>query len=134
VSKEQAQASTPSVIGGPTPPRIILLVASDDATREPVAAALWRAGFSVVVTENADTAKQRLEDGVEPSLIIIDVTMPDQGWPVWDLRQASLPDVPVLLLTDAFSSARVGDAVALSKPLDADVVRATVESLVPRRP
>lgn len=131
--KEQAASSPPAVIGGPSAPRIILLVASDDATREPIAAALWGAGFSVVVTDDAETATKRLEDGVAPHLIIIDVTMPDQGWPVWDLRQASFPNVPVLLLTDAFSSARVGDAVAMSKPLDADVLRAKVESLVPPR-
>lgn len=131
MSKESGPVSAaPAVIGASHAPRIVLLVASDEATREPIATALWEGGFSVVVTENAETAKRRLQDGVEPSLIVIDVTMPDQGWPVWDLRQASLPTVPVLLLTDAFSSARVGDAVALSKPLDPDMVRAKVESLV----
>lgn len=134
MSKEHPRVMSSAVIGGDRLPRIVLVVASDDDTREQLAAALWKRGFSVVVTETAETAKKRLEDGVEPSLIIIDVTMADQGWPVWDLRQASLPTVPVMLLTDAFSSARVGDAVAFSKPLDLDALCAKADALVPSSP
>lgn len=113
--------------------RIVLLVVSDDGTRDRLADALWRAGLSVIAASSAELAMRRMDEGVVPLVIIIDGTMPDQGWPVWDARQARHPEVPVVLLTDAFSSGR-GDAVVVSKlPLDVDAVCAKAASLCERR-
>jgi DNA-binding NtrC family response regulator len=91
----------------------ILIVEDDELMRLSLEDRFRLEGFAVVAAGTVEGARLRLEGGVRPSLVLTDVRLPDgSGIAVFDLCRATLPGVPVIVMT-AFGS--VADAVRLVK-------------------
>jgi len=100
-----------------------ILVVEDDAdAREALVDILEVSGYSVVPAENGKKAIEYLRAAAPPSLIILDLLMPDMdGWE-FRIQQKKIPnqaEVPVVVVT-AFSGAKVDANEVLIKPIDVD--------------
>jgi len=120
--------------------RPTILVVDDEAdVRSLIRILLERAGFAVVVAASGPEALQRLHQG-RPSLIVLDVTMPDlDGWQTLE-RVRDLSDVPVLMLTaraaemDKVRGLKAGADDYVTKPFGRQELLARVEAVLRRRP
>ena len=103
--------------GGP-----ILVVEDDADARAALVDILEVSGYSAVPAENGKKALEYLHASSPPSLIILDLLMPEMdGWE-FRARQKENPEfarVPVVVVT-AFSSANVDANDILIKPIDVD--------------
>jgi len=120
VSDEAGRASESEM------PRLQILVVEDDfAIRESVTELLVSAGYTVVTACNGRDALNRLQQGLRPAIIMLDLTMPVMDG--WDFRQAQLRDealkaIPTLIITAAGFSRETmrlqfGDVDFVRKPL-----------------
>jgi len=102
--------------------RSILVVEDDADAREALVDILEVSGYSVVPAENGKKAIEYLRSAAPPSLIILDLLMPDMdGWE-FRIQQKKIPnqaEVPVVVVT-AFSGAKVDANEVLIKPIDVD--------------
>jgi adenylate cyclase len=119
--------------GGRRPDGDCVLVIDDDATaRELLTDQLRAEGFSVV-TASGGLEGLKLAKEVHPSVITLDVIMPDlDGWSVLAaLRQDSeLSEIPVIMVTILDQQRRgvaLGAAGYLTKPIDREQLRRLVE-------
>src|SRR5262249_18526491 len=119
--------------GGRRPDGDCVLVIDDDATaRELLADQLKAEGFSVV-TASGGLEGLKLAKEVHPSVITLDVIMPDlDGWSVLAaLRQDSeLSEIPVIMVTIVDQQHRavaLGAAGYLTKPIDRERLHRMVE-------
>ena len=119
--------------GGRQPDGDCVLVIDDDATaRELLTDQLRAEGFSVV-TASGGLEGLKLAKEVHPSVITLDVIMPDlDGWSVLAaLRQDSeLSEIPVIMITILDQQRRgvaLGAAGYLTKPIDREQLHRLVE-------
>jgi adenylate cyclase len=119
--------------GGRRPDGDCVLVIDDDATaRELLTDQLRAEGFSVV-TASGGLEGLKLAKEVHPSVITLDVIMPDlDGWSVLAaLRQDSeLSEIPVIMVTILDQKRRgvaLGAAGYLTKPIDREELHRLVE-------
>jgi CheY-like chemotaxis protein len=119
--------------GGRRPDGDCVLVIDDDATaRELLTDQLKAEGFSVV-TASGGLEGLKLAKEVHPSVITLDVIMPDlDGWSVLAaLRQDSeLSEIPVIMVTILDQQRRgvaLGAAGYLTKPIDREQLHRLVE-------
>jgi CheY-like chemotaxis protein len=108
----------------------VLVVDDDAGIRESLEEALTDAGYEVVVAANGRQALGMLSP--RPALMLIDLMMPElDGWELLDElgRSASLADIPVCVLSAIAKQAPPGAKAVLHKPIDLDVLLATVERL-----
>ena len=119
--------------GGRRPDGDCVLVIDDDATaRELLTDQLRAEGFSVV-TASGGLEGLKLAKEVHPSVITLDVIMPDlDGWSVLAaLRQDSeLSEIPVIMITILDQQRRgvaLGAAGYLTKPIDREQLHRLVE-------
>jgi CheY-like chemotaxis protein len=110
-----------------------ILVVDDDAAQRTAAAELLSArGYAVVVACDGQEACERLEGGLLPDLIVLDLTMPRMdGWTfLRHLRGAAGSTVPVLV-TSAMARERPpeGADACLEKPIEPSQFRALVARL-----
>ena len=119
--------------GGRRPDGDCVLVIDDDATaRELLTDQLRAEGFSVV-TASGGLEGLKLAKEVHPSVITLDVIMPDlDGWSVLAaLRQDSeLSEIPVIMVTIVDQQRRgvaLGAAGYLTKPIDREQLHRLVE-------
>ena len=102
---------------------VILIVDDDEDVREAVSLLLADEGFEVHGAPHGAAALEKLEQGVRPCAIILDLMMPVMnGWDFWDRHQASpsLRSIPVIILTaTGLSQGSVGHARVLPKPVGA---------------
>ena len=119
--------------GGRRPDGDCVLVIDDDATaRELLTEQLRAEGFSVV-TASGGLEGLKLAKEVHPSVITLDVIMPDlDGWSVLAaLRQDSeLSEIPVIMVTILDQQRRgvaLGAAGYLTKPIDREQLHRLVE-------
>jgi signal transduction histidine kinase/CheY-like chemotaxis protein/methyl-accepting chemotaxis protein len=119
--------------GGRRPDGDCVLVIDDDATaRELLTGQLRAEGFSVV-TASGGLEGLKLAKEVHPSVITLDVIMPDlDGWSVLAaLRQDSeLSEIPVIIVTILDQQRRgvaLGAAGYLTKPIDREQLHRLVE-------
>ena len=102
--------------------RPILLAEDDEATRDGLLELLTGLGYGVVPVANGQEGMDLLVGGLNPSLLIVDIGMPQLGGVELLKYVASDPVlrlVPVLIVTG--SPERVGRAIAdvvLTKPID----------------
>lgn len=122
-------------MGGPN--HTVLVVEDDADVRNALAELLTAEGYEVAVTSDGAEALSTLRAGLRPSVILLDLMMPNVDG--WDFRRAQLEDpalaaVPVVLLTasgfrpDSMHSDR-GHLEMLPKPVQAHVLLNAVARL-----
>ena len=104
--------------------RTVLLVEDDFDVRESISDVLRDEGFAVVTASDGREALDRLESGVQPSVILLDLMM--AGMNGFQFREAQLEDarfaaIPVVVLTaDRMSDGKIGElgiAAHVRKPV-----------------
>jgi CheY-like chemotaxis protein len=112
----------------------ILVVDDDNDLRETLQMLLEEGGFSVAVAANGRAALEHLQAGARPSLILLDLMMPEMnGWQFLEhaRRDASLGSIPIVIMT-AHKSPALPDCpplppdAVLHKPFDAARLLATI--------
>ena len=105
----------------------IMLVEDDAAIRRLVTFLLQNEGFDVTSGEDASAARQALDTGKAPDLVILDLMLPDQDGVALgrELRQRTgFERVPILALTardqtvDKYEAYKAGFDGYLTKPFD----------------
>jgi PAS domain S-box-containing protein len=89
--------------------RRVLLVEDDSAAAELVRRTLERSGYSVEIAAGAESGLKALtrEDSNEYLALLLDYSLPDgEPWPVADVAQLRVPELPVIFVT-AVSDERV---------------------------
>ncbi|HLL53663.1 MAG TPA: response regulator, partial [Myxococcaceae bacterium] len=112
----------------------ILIVEDDPDIRMDLAELLESAGYSVLTASNGQDALARLQGGVMPCLILLDLMMPVMnGWDfrAQQLKSPSFADIPVLVLSGASDvehhATSLGVAGFIAKPIPLDRLFAEVE-------
>ena len=111
----------------------ILVVDDDLAIRDSLGDVLGDAGYEVALARDGREALAMMSP--RPALLLVDLMMPElDGWELIDEleRTAPLADIPVCVLTAIASHAPPKASAVLQKPVDLDVLLATVERLVKR--
>ncbi len=119
-------------------PKITVLIIDDDADiRLALRVILTRAGYAILDAANGRDGL-RLFHAHRPSLILLDVAMPEMdGWAVLE-RVRDLEDVPVMMLTarglevDKVRGLKAGADDYLTKPFGNQELLARVEALLRR--
>jgi CheY-like chemotaxis protein len=117
--------------GGP-----ILVVEDHPEMLDAVVTLLQHEGWTAIGTGNGEEAINRLNGGLRPSLVVIDLMLPKVSG--WDLLQhlqetPGLREVPTLVLSGfPRESLRVTADIVLSKPVDYDRLVAAVRHLIDR--
>jgi DNA-binding NtrC family response regulator len=113
----------------------ILVVDDEAAMREILAQRLEGWGYEVLLAADAETAGE-LAEGEDPQLVISDVVLPKTtGIQLLPRLKAGRPDRPVILITahgsidDAVEAMKRGAHDFLTKPLDYESLRATLEEV-----
>ncbi|WP_437592432.1 response regulator [Sorangium sp. So ce1000] len=111
----------------------VLIVDDDSGFRSVVEELLQAFGYEVVCAENGRVALDLLRRGLRPSIILLDLMMPElNGWEFLALmrQEPELAGIPVAILSGVDSldaKAATLDACALlKKPLDLDTLLAVV--------
>ena len=113
---------------------LVMVVDDDDDVRESVSLLLSDEGYDVVTAPNGAVALHELQEGVHPSLIVLDLMMPVMSG--WEFRDRQLHDdqistIPVIVLTAAGEPlGNLVGARVLSKAAGARVLLAAVERAV----
>jgi CheY-like chemotaxis protein len=115
--------------------KTILVIEDNAVEREGLTTVLRGNGHAVVAVEDAGEAVDRMQEGTEPDLILLDMLLPRRdGW--WFLRQrkrnpdlARIPFVITTALAVASEewAAALGALGLLRKPIDVDSLLALVE-------
>ncbi|PMR79660.1 two-component system response regulator [Halomonas urumqiensis] len=129
-----------SIIKPPTDARPLVLCAEDHGElRLDICDELREAGYAVIEAADGDEALEQIDNlAAPPDLILCDINMPGRnGYQVLEtLRDdyPSLADMPFVFLTalsdsrDVIDGKRLGADDYLSKPIDYDLMLATVEA------
>jgi signal transduction histidine kinase len=118
----------------------ILVVDDDPAIRAMLSEVLGDEGYNVVSVTNGQEALNHLHhNGGLPQLILLDLMMPTMnGWAFLSYQQqdAKLAAIPVVVISAGANLQQQplphAPASVLSKPVDVDLLLATVEALLPR--
>ncbi len=112
----------------------VLIIDDDRELCESLAVAIDVAGFQPVATTSAFDALGKLEGGLRPCVMLVDIRMPGMnGWEFWDrLRHdPSLGDIPVVVLSgdppDERDVAEIGIRAVLEKPVAVATVLQAIE-------
>ena len=102
---------------------VVFIVEDDRDTREMLGQFLELEGFRVETAANGQQALQKLEDGLEASVILLDLMMPVMdGWQFRreQVRQKKLADIPVIVVSAAGRDLieRVHADAYVAKPVD----------------
>ncbi len=117
---------------GPAGARIVLAIDDDPEALEIIERMLVKAGLSVVTAGSAEDGL-RLAHEIRPSVITLDVVMPDMdGWSVLRALKADpvLADIPVVMLTmvdDKSQAFALGATDFLTKPVEREQLLQVVE-------
>jgi CheY-like chemotaxis protein len=96
----------------------ILVVDDDPELRETLGELLGEEGYETRLAENGKRALDLLRHGARPSLILLDLMMPEMnGWEFREeqLKDAELRDIPVVVMTASRGVAR--DALPVQEVL-----------------
>ena len=112
-------------------PCTVFVVEDDVDTRDMMGRFLELEGFTVEVAANGKQALERLNAGVHPCVILLDLMMPVMdGWQFrsQQIRDAAIASIPVIVVSAA-GKERMADIEAnayLSKPVDLEQLLAEV--------
>ena len=105
----------------------VLLVEDDFDLRDALIPVLEYDGHNVVGAANGREALERLRTGPEPSVILLDLMMPEMDGPAFraeQLRDPRLASIPVVVVSaDSYAeqkAAAMGASACLRKPVDID--------------
>jgi CheY-like chemotaxis protein len=137
-----AVAAVEAVSPAPSPNGTAVLLVDDDADVRAVAAELLgTAGFAVSAVASASAALLLIEGGYAPSVLVVDIIMPEMnGTELAAQARALRPGLPVLFTSGYADPASLGLSVAddpvLHKPFSGADLVAHVQDLVrpPARP
>jgi DNA-binding response OmpR family regulator len=113
----------------------VLLVEDDESLGRIVARHLRGQGFEVVEAVSAEDATERLDEGVRPSVVLLDLNLPgDTGWDLLRGPALAAAGSPPVVITSAttVSPKRLAEfrcAGFLPKPFPLETLVATVERL-----
>ena len=103
----------------------VLIVEDDPDTREMLGKFLELEGFQVETAANGQVALDRLENGVVPGVIVLDLMMPVMDG--WEFRRRQVADerfatIPTIVVSAAGRDrmAKVAADAYLAKPIDMD--------------
>ena len=107
----------------------VLIVADDEEARAALAAFVEFGGYVAVTAIDVRAALEHLQDGLRPSVILLDVAGDDAGGVAFRKQQLTDPelsDIPVILLPGAddvrAAAMRLGAIGYFHKPFDAESV------------
>jgi DNA-binding response OmpR family regulator len=114
----------------------LLLVEDDESLRSILARHLRSEGFRVDEAASAEAAREGLDGGLRPDLVLLDLNLPgDTGWDL--LRGSSLAAAgsPPVVITSAITVsprllAEFGVAGYLPKPFPLETLTGTIERLL----
>jgi CheY-like chemotaxis protein len=118
-------------------PGLILVVDDNDDLRETLQMLLEQGGFSIAVAANGRAALAALRGGARPSLILLDLMMPEMnGWEFLEQarRDERLASIPIVIMTAHKSNdlPPVPPEDVLLKPFDAATLFAAIARHVAR--
>jgi CheY-like chemotaxis protein len=117
-------------------PAPIFVVDDDIDLRETIGELLADEGYRTRLFQNGRRALDELRSGVRPSLILLDLMMPEMsGWQFREeqLRDESLRDIPVVVMTASrgFDGASLEASEILLKPIGiADIIAAVERNAI----
>jgi CheY-like chemotaxis protein len=111
----------------------ILVVEDESDLRNTVAEVLQLDGYEVETAGNGREALELLDDGLEPTLILLDVMMPEMDGRAFRRHQLDHPDyadIPVLIFTSSQDAdlTEFNAVEILRKPIGIDALLDAVES------
>jgi CheY-like chemotaxis protein len=113
--------------------KTILLIEDDAAVRRVMTTALQREGYRVIAAANGREVTDRVQEGVTPDLILLDMMLPaEDGWRLLERRQRepALAKAPVVIVTGLVGTpewaAEIGAVGYLQKPFDPNTLLAEV--------
>jgi len=121
-------------------PEPLLLVEDDDSLRSTVARYLRLRGFTVLEADSAEQARERLDAGPRPGLVLLDLNLPgDTGWELLRDGPLALADGPPVVIVSAIPvrhSQLAEHRVAgyLPKPFPLDTLVSMVERTLTPEP
>jgi CheY-like chemotaxis protein len=111
----------------------ILIIDDDRDLVEALATAIETAGYTVATSTSAFAALGKLQSGLRPCLMLIDIRMPGMsGWEFWDRvrHDVRLEDIPVVVLSgdppDPRDADEIGIRAVLPKPVEIPQVLDTI--------
>ena len=111
----------------------ILLVEDDEDTRGALCHLLEAEGYVVITAKDAEAALQHLEQGLRPSVVLVDLHLPRaSGWDVMKHldQEAHLRDVPTILISGMpKDNVKVLADAVFRKPVDYGNLLASIRSL-----
>ena len=116
----------------------VLVIDDEDDVLALLRELLERAGFAVTTARSGEEGLAYLQGGLEPELLLLDVSMPGiDGWGVLE-RVRAASDVPVVMLTartsefDKVRGLRAGADDYVAKPFGRQELLARIEALLRR--
>lgn len=119
----------------------IMLIEDSDDTREVLSTVLKGAGYDVIACGHAAKALEMLRTGERPSMILLDLTMPEMDG--FEFRSEQLDDpkligIPVVIVSGTAKDEEVIDRLGavryFNKPFDAEKILQLVAGYdVPKR-
>ena len=113
----------------------ILIVEDDDGVQQALANVLREEGYEVEAVSDGSTALRRLTEGPPPSLILLDLMMPQmdgvefRARQLADSRVANIPVIVVSARPDGPSTARrIGAVDFLPKPMSFEALLLAVQN------
>jgi DNA-binding response OmpR family regulator len=117
-------------------PEPVLFVEDDDSLRTTIARHLRLHGFRVTEAASAEDAREQLDSGLHPSLVLLDLNLPgDTGWELLragPLAEATGPPVVIVSAIPVSQRQLAAHRVTgyLPKPFPLETLVATVERLL----
>jgi CheY-like chemotaxis protein len=133
---EDASTEAEVVGGEEAARRAILLVDDDPLVLEAMVSLLQGLGHTVTATSSGQEALERVEEGLDVDLVIVDQNMPGLSGEETVTRLLALrPDLPILMASGYFASARAdaassgGRIATISKPFSRDELRRAIQAM-----
>src|SRR5438105_12498035 len=109
--------------------RSILVLDDDKNTRDYLAALLNSSGFAVDCLSSGDEAINRLASGYSPSMILLDIMLPDKdGIEVLSNVKSIHPTIPIIILSGigqtktVVEAMKIGASDYLTKPFEEEAL------------
>ncbi|HZR80288.1 MAG TPA: response regulator [Candidatus Binatia bacterium] len=109
-------------------PRPVLIVEDNEDQRDFIGIVLRRAGYLVAYAMDGRDAFNRLESGLRPCLIVLDLAMPRMDGFEFRTRQladARFRDIPVVIVSAIRTAREIRDELGvdgLEKPVDPEAI------------